>query len=478
MFISTVRSVYTKTAMQPCLNIAYTLPPNASHGVRKQLRLLRTHLGPYFRLKLVGVNGPAVGFDVWLLIVQNMMQNPPSRTGIQAIMTLAAASIRDEAAGRGSERADVFHDYEGYLERAITRHHFETEHSRSRYQRRLGTARDVRTIYKHINDEFVGLSMEALDLLQAKSDANRRVVESQEEAAYREGIVDPWPWWLFRFLSNWWLVMIQSPDESWRPLKPAIRTNRRRVPTEHTLNYVIQPNPMNAGADLAVIDVGKWFDYIRPDYTKGDHTALSLRLTQLPSRPLMEVTIAGIREFEAPITEMHFHGDRIFLRKLLVDKLTSLSLHSSIVGWNKLDLGKAVVLDSLTLFETPLQDLRLPCRSLNRLELYRSKGQPWKIFEGPGCFNGLGVLKLEPARVTPNFLKSLEFMTPSLREVSITDLVGEWRALVETMNRTTRTWGTIYLSLHYDKQSLPEEPGTKITEGIVEVSFFEKPRRL
>ncbi len=513
------------------LFVSYKRPQNVFEGVRLQMRRVRTHLGEDFEIKFVANDEPSqatteqglepLPLELVSRVVELTIEREPTRENAIELIGLYSRTVR---VGSGLELiADIIRDASGSLEARITRRFFGGRtHERNRYQRRLGRTNVSKTYAWLIGPNFLNLSSDQIANLQAKADANDKVnrrlrnlktlrerrpadipdfsLESVYSGIEVGGItywMDPWPWWYFRFVSNWKIRQDIVDVTKFLHIKRV--TTATDVSLSRATTMIPSPGaPTDSaiwGADFILVDVDEMARKAAELLTSGDidkTIEIVLRFHEkLQWR--QEFDLSGISEAQ-DITEEKGIGlgfsrislSSMFLRSSFVrnvlESASSIIEDIKLVGCDvsgeKLDLS-TLWTNELHLSDVNISSLRLPCRKrpmagLRELYLSNKRNRPiWRPFHNikKDCLSFVWKLViLGGVELDHDFIRVLSEMR-DLEDLMIQDSPIEWRSIVDVVNKTSKSRVRLSVAFLYRETDSPFRSGSVMKVGNVEVRF-------
>ena len=191
----------------PTLYVTYVPETQRSVVLRVRKRLNRE-----FNLHFVPVSGrgqngdgddeetrsllEAIPADI-VFIITTLLATDPTPSGAKTLFNLAATSKGARA---------FLEDWPGHLEKTASKILLGVFHSRTREERRVGLASDVAERYQWVL-RYISRSAKPL---QERSIKNLALYQEYGAVAYEgdkgkelDPMINPWPWWYLRLLSNW-----------------------------------------------------------------------------------------------------------------------------------------------------------------------------------------------------------------------------------------------------------------------------------
>lgn len=475
------------------LIILYKKPRCAAEGVRRELRLLRTHLGAEFDLRLVAQDGdgPVLLFDIWVDLVVLLLEREPTPENARQLLRLygQAKMISHPRPGSPTDIVTILEDRDGSMERQVTRRFFgNLIHERGRYQRELGRT-DIRRKYAWVlGPDFLKLEPGAINALQSKAKQNRLATKPVENF---------WPWWYFRFLSNWKLSrQIVDPDkflriENLEKIPPAVRVTTAIIPSRARAK-----GPM-AGADFIVVNVEEMALRAADELVLGADRTVDIILRFHRKGRRQEFDIVGLEGAKRIAVQNGFslRFARVSLNGLVVRSsfvrnvlepgppavvVNQINLSDCEVYGGGLDLSKASLLDDLHLSDNiGIASLRLPCgteSSLRKVFLKNDEaaetGPVWEPFDESipkDCLQSVTQLYvIGGVKIEGSFLRVLSGME-NLETLQIQDPVG-WRTVVEIINKSSKK-DFINVTFLYKRTSPPFSAGRGFRIGKSQIRF-------
>ena len=489
---------------KPRLVIPYRRPRHAGEGVRRELRILRTHLGHLFDLKLVGQDGDGstLPLELWVRIVDRLLVQEPTPDNARELFGLyrRASLAGPRRPGTITDIAVLLEDASGVLERSVTRRFLGGRiHEKARSKRnRLGREENVLRTYQWVlQTTFLGLSSSRIEALQAVATANRRSVD----VPFLE--IHMWPWWYLRFLSNW-----QVHRDLPKRITTYVSVYGKKI--EVYVQYGASVRAWS-GADLVVVPmdrvvesamgklepgVTRFLIKMRPDVGPVTRQYGRDFWKNFRSGDRIEFDVSGLRQAIETATNrgvslefdfVRLEGVHIgipFMRNILMAgtvPVRELVFKDCDVGrshMRELDLSNAKI-SKLSLIDIDVDTIELPPSGLTLLNLEnkqlfmnekRSFWKPWRPFDAPAThFADITSLSVkEGVVIDDNFLRAVSGMT-KLVELKIQDPPIKWQDIVMAIITVIHE---IDVTFTYKKTKIPPYPRgvTWIPENI-EVIF-------
>ena len=457
---------------KPRLSISYRCPQRASEGVRRELRLLRTHLSQEFDLHLIANDdGPSLPFDIWIDIVTLLLEKEPTPENAIRLMRLSATN---------RELSAIFRDPDGALERSVNRRFFGGRiHETTREQRQLGREKSADVRYAWIfGPEFLNLSEARISTLVDTIEGNRRRRKGEP--------INAWPWWYFRFVSNWRVRrnilesnfrVEERPD--FAPLSIFVDVPGKRF----ALGGPAQ------GADLLALDMKELVGLIADRVQPGDrHVSFTIMMNfhhrgswrhEFELYNIQDaVDVGKALGIDVLFNTLLLEGT--FLRSGFVPRLTApatitkLTLRHSSVSGRKLDLS-AVRPMNIEVKTVDVDSVSLSCADFSILVLDNDTPgtKTWRPFDAdPTCFRHVHTMNIRGNVATGRrFLLALQKMV-SLKQLFVEDPSIEWERIARAIDRTS-TESSVMVSLNYSDHKAPFAHGTTKQRGRVFVHFFK-----